>query len=62
MLRGSLFALSLLTALAAPAYAAGFEAVQTVERAVVTVDDAGVETITYEIAEEVAPGDRKSVV
>lgn len=57
MLRGSLFALSLLTAFIAPAYANGLEATQTVERAIVTVDEAGIETITYEIAEEAAPGD-----
>ena len=57
MLRGALFALSLLTALAAPAYAVGLEATQTVERAVITIDEAGVETVTYEIAEELAPGD-----
>jgi uncharacterized repeat protein (TIGR01451 family) len=57
MLRGALFALSLLTALAAPAYAVGLEATQTVERAVITIDETGAETVAYEIAEELSPGD-----
>lgn len=57
MFRSILFAFSLLTALSAPAYASGLTASQTVEVAMISVDENGVETKAYEIAEEVAPGD-----
>lgn len=57
MLRSTLFALSLLTAFAAPAYAAGLTASQTVEVAVATVGAGGESQVSYEIAEEIAPGD-----
>lgn len=56
MLRGSLFALSLLTAFIAPAYATGLQAEQIVEVATVSVDENGQEQVTYTLAEEVAPG------
>ncbi|MDG1827528.1 MAG: hypothetical protein P8H62_14815 [Henriciella sp.] len=58
MLRGSLFALSLLTAFIAPAYATGLQAEQIVEVATVSVDENGQEQVTYMLAEEVAPGDQ----
>jgi uncharacterized repeat protein (TIGR01451 family) len=58
MLRGSLFALSLLTAFIAPAYATGLQAEQIVEVATVSVDENGQEQVTYTLAEEVAPGDQ----
>ncbi len=57
MLRSTLFALSLLTVFAAPAYAAGLTANQTVEVAIVSIDDQGEQSVAYQIAEEVAPGD-----
>jgi len=57
MFRSTLFALSLLTVFAAPAYAAGLTANQTVEVAVVSTDAQGEQTIDYQIADEVAPGD-----
>lgn len=58
MLRGSLFALSLLTAFIAPAYASGLQAEQVVEVATITVDENGQEFVTYALANEVAPGDQ----
>ena len=57
MFRSTLFALALLTAFAAPAYAAGLTASQTVEIAVVSLDEAGDRSVAYETADEVAPGD-----
>ncbi|MEM6534289.1 MAG: hypothetical protein AAF613_01510 [Pseudomonadota bacterium] len=57
MIRHSILALSMLTCLSAPALAEGFTALQLVERAVVNVDDSGNRDVTFEAAEEVAPGD-----
>lgn len=57
MIRHSVFALSMLAGLAAPAFAEGFTAVQHVERAVVTSDQNGNRDVSFEIAEEVSPGD-----
>ncbi len=57
MFRHGIFALSLMTAFAAPAFAEGLSATQIVERAVVTVDEDGGQTLTFELAEEIAPGD-----
>jgi len=57
MFRSTLFALSLLTVFAAPAYAAGLTANQTVEVAIVSIDDQGERSVAYQTAEEVAPGD-----
>jgi len=57
MFRSTLLALAMLSAFAAPAYAAGLSASQTVEVAIVGVDDAGELSVTYQTAEEVAPGD-----
>lgn len=57
MIRASIFALSLLTAFAAPAAASGLSAEQVVEVAIPSVDENGDPTVVYEIAEEVAPGD-----
>ncbi len=57
MFRSTLFTLSLLTVFAAPAYAAGLTASQTVEVAIVSIDDQGERTVVYQTADEVAPGD-----
>lgn len=58
MFRHSIFALSLMTAFSAPAFAQGLSATQVVERGVVTVDESGQETVTFTLAEEIAPGDQ----
>ena len=57
MFRSTLFALTLLTAFSAPAYAAGLTASQTVEVAIVSLDQSGARNVEYQVAEEVAPGD-----
>ena len=57
MFRNAIFALGLLTAFVAPAAATGLEAVQTVERAVVTVDENGARQTAFEPATQIAPGD-----
>ena len=57
MLRSSLFVLSLLGVFAAPAYAAGLTASQTVEVAIVAVDANGETKTRFEPAAEISPGD-----
>ncbi len=57
MLRFTLLALALLSAFVAPAFAAGLTASQTVEVAIVSLDENGEIAVAYEAAEEVAPGD-----
>ena len=57
MLRATVFALSLMTAFSAPAFANGLQAEQFVEVATVSVDADGQTTRSYEPAGEVAPGD-----
>lgn len=57
MIRAALFSLSLITALVAPAYAQGMNATQVVEVAVTNVDANGNESVSYETAVEVSPGD-----
>lgn len=58
MLRSTIFALCLLTTFSAPAFARGLSAQQTVEVAIVSVDENGLTQTRYEPAEEVAPGDQ----
>ena len=58
MIRSSLFSLSILTALTAPAFAEGLVATQTVERAVITEAADGSEIITFQQTDEIAPGDQ----
>lgn len=57
MIRSALFALSLLTCFAAPAAASGLTASQSVEVASISVDADGVATKTFQVTEEIAPGD-----
>lgn len=57
MIRTSIAALSALTLINGSAFASGLTATQTVETARVYIDTDGQEQVTYELAEEVAPGD-----
>lgn len=57
MLRKTIIALSMLTALAAPAYASGLKANQLVEVAVVETTEDGATVTNYLPAEKIAPGD-----
>lgn len=57
MLRATLAALTFVGMTSLPTFAEGLIAEQVVERAIVSVDDNGTETRTYETAEDVAPGD-----
>ncbi len=56
MFRSTFLALSMLTAVSAPAFASGLSAAQTVEVATVITDENGNKTTVYKKAEEVAPG------
>ena len=56
MIRASLFSLSILTAFAAPAFADSLKASQTVEVAMVSLDENGERQVIYTIADEIAPG------
>lgn len=56
MIKTGIAALSALTLFSAPAFAAGLTAVQSVETAIVSLDEDGQEQVSYEPAEEVAPG------
>ena len=58
MIRHALYALSLMTAFVAPAYASGLTATQSVQRMVVMEDTNGGEKVVFVAAETVAPGDR----
>ena len=58
MIRHALYALSMMTAFVAPAYASGLTATQSVQRMVVTEDTNGSEKVAFVAAETVAPGDR----
>lgn len=57
MLRNSLIALSMLTAITAPAYASGLTANQAVEVVVTETAEDGTISTTYVPAEKIAPGD-----
>lgn len=57
MLRTSLIALSMLTALTAPAYASGLTANQAVQVAVTEAAEDGTVTTKYVPADKIAPGD-----
>ena len=57
MLRATVIALTMVGALATPAFANGLKAEQVVEVATVLVGETGNEVRTYALAEEVAPGD-----
>ncbi|MEO0607245.1 MAG: hypothetical protein AAFY82_03375 [Pseudomonadota bacterium] len=57
MLRTIAIAVSVYGILALPAFANGLKAVQTVEKATISLDADGQEIRTYVPAEEVAPGD-----
>lgn len=56
MIRASLFSLSLLTAFAAPSFAEGLTASQSVEVAMVSLDENGERQVIYTVADEIAPG------
>ena len=57
MIRAALFALSMTTALVAPAYASGLTAEQNVLKVVETVDESGDTVKSLIPADKVAPGD-----
>ncbi|MEL6244835.1 MAG: hypothetical protein AAFU66_02175 [Pseudomonadota bacterium] len=57
MLKYTVFALSILTAFAAPAAASEFTAIQSVQRAVMTTNDAGEVVRVFEPTDLIAPGD-----
>lgn len=57
MLRATILVFSLVTALTLPAMANGMTAEQIVEVAVISVDETGAESVRYEAASEIAPGD-----
>jgi len=57
MLRNSLIALSMLTAMTAPAYASGLTANQAVQIAVTETAEDGTVTTKYLPADKIAPGD-----
>lgn len=56
MIRASLLSLSLITAFAAPSFAEGLTASQTVELAMVSLDENGERQVIYTVADEIAPG------
>lgn len=57
MIRAAIVSLSLALALGGPAAASGLTANQTVQKVVVTTDEAGNEVVEYVEADLVAPGD-----
>ncbi|MEO0550608.1 MAG: hypothetical protein AAFZ91_11865 [Pseudomonadota bacterium] len=56
MIRASLISLSIVAALNAPAFADSLTASQTVEVAMVSLDENGERQVIYTVADEIAPG------